>query len=118
MRCRASCRSSRPTRRPAERASFHGRGNGTSTGGGARAPPPVLSSGPVRKAERYRERSTWWRGMATPALIVGTRGSALALWQAERVAGEVRRYHPQLVVEIQRVSSPGDRMVDVPLAQI
>ncbi|GAC1395384.1 MAG: hydroxymethylbilane synthase [Chloroflexota bacterium] len=51
-------------------------------------------------------------------VIVGTRASALALWQTTWVVGEVRRHHPALDVRIERVSSPGDRLVDVPLTAI
>jgi hydroxymethylbilane synthase len=48
---------------------------------------------------------------------VGTRGSALALWQTEWVVHEIQRHHPDALLEIQRAGSPGDRMADVPLAR-
>ncbi len=51
-------------------------------------------------------------------LVVGTRGSALALWQTHWVAGRLRHDHPELELQIQQVGSPGDRLVDVPLTAI
>lgn len=51
-------------------------------------------------------------------LVIGTRGSELALWQAEYVAGALRQHHPGLTVELQRVATTGDRILDVPLAKI
>ncbi len=49
-------------------------------------------------------------------LRLATRGSALALWQAEWVASELRRCHRDLDVELVVVSTEGDRRRDVPLA--
>ena len=40
---------------------------------------------------------------------VGTRGSRLALWQAERVASSLRSRHPELDVAIVPIESHGDR---------
>jgi hydroxymethylbilane synthase len=42
-------------------------------------------------------------------LRVGTRGSRLALWQAERVAGVLSARYPGLAVEIVPIESHGDR---------
>jgi hydroxymethylbilane synthase len=49
---------------------------------------------------------------------VGTRGSRLALWQAEHVAACLQREHPRLVVERLVVSTAGDRVVDVALSRV
>jgi hydroxymethylbilane synthase len=49
---------------------------------------------------------------------VGTRNSPLALWQTEHVIGRLRELHPGLAVEVQRIRTEGDRIKDVPLAQI
>lgn len=49
---------------------------------------------------------------------VGTRGSRLALWQAEHVAACLRRQDPGLVVEPRVVSTAGDRVVDVALSRV
>jgi len=49
---------------------------------------------------------------------LGTRGSALALWQANWVKSELERLHPDLVVELVRIKTTGDKILDVPLAKI
>ena len=49
---------------------------------------------------------------------IGTRGSALSLWQAERVAGLIRQHHPSLRVTIQVYRTRGDLNRVAPLADI
>ncbi len=49
---------------------------------------------------------------------LGTRGSALALWQANWVKSELERLHSGLRVELVRIKTTGDRILDVPLANI
>ena len=49
------------------------------------------------------------------ALRIGTRGSALALWQANTVAGELLRRGAE--VEIVRITTQGDRRQEAPLAE-
>ncbi|MCA9653859.1 MAG: hydroxymethylbilane synthase [Myxococcales bacterium] len=49
---------------------------------------------------------------------IGTRGSALALWQANHVRDELRRHHPGLVVELEIITTEGDRIQDRPLHAI
>lgn len=51
-------------------------------------------------------------------IIVGTRGSRLALWQAGHIADRLRKLNPGLNVELQRIVTTGDKILDVPLAQI
>ncbi len=51
-------------------------------------------------------------------IIIGTRGSKLALWQAQHVAARLRELNPGLVVELQHIVTTGDKILDVPLAQI
>lgn len=51
-------------------------------------------------------------------LIIGTRSSKLALWQADYVAGRLRTKHPGLIVEEKRMTTKGDRILDAPLAKI
>ena len=51
-------------------------------------------------------------------VVIGTRGSALARWQAGHVAGELRRADPRLEVEIRIIRTKGDRILDVPLAKV
>jgi hydroxymethylbilane synthase len=49
-------------------------------------------------------------------LILGTRGSALALVQSEWVASELRKAWPDLEVEIKQISTTGDSRNNVPFA--
>lgn len=51
-------------------------------------------------------------------LRLGTRGSKLALWQAEYVAGELSGKVPELTIEIVVIKTKGDKILDVPLAKI
>ncbi len=46
---------------------------------------------------------------ASDRLVIGTRGSALARWQAEHVAGLLRAAHPGLTVELSFIVTEGDR---------
>ncbi|MBI3393737.1 MAG: hydroxymethylbilane synthase [Nitrospirae bacterium] len=49
---------------------------------------------------------------------IGTRGSALALWQANHVAGLLRGAYAELEVEIVTIKTTGDNILDSPLAQV
>lgn len=49
---------------------------------------------------------------------IGTRQSALALWQAEYVAKCLRDKYPGLTVELIKMTTKGDRVLDAPLAKI
>ena len=51
-------------------------------------------------------------------LRIGTRGSALALWQSRHVAGLLSRHLPGLEVELVEITSLGDRVTDVPLSHV
>lgn len=51
-------------------------------------------------------------------LRLGSRGSRLALWQAEHVKQRLEAAHPGLQVEIRILHTTGDRITDVPLARI
>jgi hydroxymethylbilane synthase len=42
-------------------------------------------------------------------VVIGTRGSVLALWQADHVAAQLRAAHPGLVVERKIIVTTGDR---------
>ncbi len=52
------------------------------------------------------------------SLRIGTRRSALALWQAEHVAALLCAHHPGLAVELVRMETRGDRFLEAPLAQV
>ena len=56
--------------------------------------------------------------MAPETLRLGTRGSRLALWQAERVSALLRERHPALVVEPVVIETVGDRVLDTALSKI
>ena len=51
-------------------------------------------------------------------LVIATRGSRLALWQANAVKDSLLKLHPFLEVSLEIVKTTGDIMQDVPLAQI
>ena len=51
-------------------------------------------------------------------VIIGTRGSRLALWQAEWVRSQLLMLNPELIVELNKIKTTGDKILDVPLAQV
>ena len=51
-------------------------------------------------------------------IVVGTRGSDLALWQSTWVTNELRRLDPSLVVETIIIKTTGDKILDSPLSKI
>jgi len=51
-------------------------------------------------------------------LKIGTRGSKLALWQANHIADLLRQQEPGLTVELEVIRTTGDRVQDRPLAEI
>lgn len=57
-------------------------------------------------------------GPAVRELIIGTRGSKLAVWQAEWVHAKFREVEPALSVSLKRIKTTGDKILDVPLATI
>lgn len=54
----------------------------------------------------------------TKRIVIGTRGSKLALWQAHFVAKAIQEHHPSIEVSIKHIVTTGDRILDVPLAKI
>ena len=51
-------------------------------------------------------------------IIIGTRSSKLALWQAEYIASCLREEYPGLIVELRHITTTGDKILDAPLAKI
>lgn len=51
-------------------------------------------------------------------LVVGTRGSKLALWQTDHVIQRIRELMPDLECRVEVIKTTGDRVQDVPLAKI
>lgn len=51
-------------------------------------------------------------------IIIGTRGSKLALWQAEWIKSELQKLNPGLEIELNKINTTGDKILDVPLAKV
>ena len=49
---------------------------------------------------------------------IGTRASALALWQAEWVKSELEKKYPGMTVTLTKIKTTGDKILDVPLAKV
>jgi hydroxymethylbilane synthase len=49
---------------------------------------------------------------------IGTRSSALALWQAEWVKSELEKKYPGMTVSLTKIKTTGDKILDVPLAKV
>ena len=56
--------------------------------------------------------------MPVKKIKIATRKSALALWQANYVKQQLEQYHPNISVELVKMTSKGDRILDAPLAKI
>jgi hydroxymethylbilane synthase len=55
---------------------------------------------------------------ARSSLVIGTRGSRLALWQAEWVQARLKTLAPHVAVSLRRIKTSGDKILDVPLAKV
>lgn len=51
-------------------------------------------------------------------IVIGTRSSKLALWQAEYIADCLRKQYEGIEVELEHIMTRGDKILDVPLAKI
>jgi len=56
--------------------------------------------------------------MSTNRIVIATRQSPLALWQAEHVQRRLLEAHPGLEVELLKMNTQGDIILDTPLAKI
>jgi hydroxymethylbilane synthase len=54
----------------------------------------------------------------TARIVIATRGSALALWQAEHVKARLIAVSPELEVTFNVIKTQGDKILDVPLAKV
>jgi porphobilinogen deaminase len=52
------------------------------------------------------------------SLVIGTRGSRLAIWQAKWIQARLHEIAPAITVTLQRIKTSGDKILDVPLAKI
>ena len=53
-----------------------------------------------------------------PTIIIGTRGSRLALWQANWVKSRLTSTDPSLSVQLEIIKTKGDKILDAPLATV
>lgn len=58
------------------------------------------------------------QGLPMKSVTIATRGSRLALWQAEHVKARLQEAHPGLQVELMRIKTQGDVILDVPLSKV
>jgi len=56
--------------------------------------------------------------MKAQKIVIGSRGSQLALWQANWVKSELERLHSNAEINIRVITTSGDKIKDVPLAKI
>ena len=56
--------------------------------------------------------------MASKRIIIGTRGSELALWQSEWVKAALQNAYPQLEIELRIIHTKGDKILDTALSKI
>ena len=56
--------------------------------------------------------------MTRSTLILGTRGSKLAVHQSQWVQARLQELNPGLAISLKRIQTSGDKIVDVPLAKI
>ena len=56
--------------------------------------------------------------MPPQRIRIGTRASQLALWQANWVKSELENRYPGIQVELTKIKTMGDKILDVPLAQV
>ena len=56
--------------------------------------------------------------MTQHRLVIATRGSALALWQAHHVQARLGVVAPELTVELMVIKTSGDQIQDIPLAKV
>ena len=70
----------------------------------------------LRRMQRFKLRRV--RPLMKSILRIGTRGSKLALWQANWVKQTIEAKLSHLSVEIRIIKTTGDKILDVPLAKI
>ena len=56
--------------------------------------------------------------MKKSRLTIATRGSMLALWQANFIKDSIEHEHPGISVELLKIKTTGDKILDVPLAKV
>jgi hydroxymethylbilane synthase len=56
--------------------------------------------------------------MTKRKIVIATRGSKLALWQAEWIKSLLGEIDPEFDIELNKIKTTGDKILDVPLAQV
>lgn len=56
--------------------------------------------------------------MTQTTVRIATRRSPLAIWQAEFVRDELLKHHPDLNIDLVRIKTRGDKILDTPLAKV
>ncbi len=56
--------------------------------------------------------------MAVERVVIGTRSSALALWQSNFVRTHLSSHHPNLRIDLETIKTLGDKILDSPLSKI
>ena len=56
--------------------------------------------------------------MPNNVIRIATRKSQLALWQAEYVAATLKQHHADLEIELVKMTTQGDKILDTPLAKV
>ena len=56
--------------------------------------------------------------MKKDTIVIGTRSSKLALWQAEYIKSRLEEQYPGIRVELKKMTTKGDKILDAPLAKI
>ncbi|MBA3819033.1 MAG: hydroxymethylbilane synthase [Deltaproteobacteria bacterium] len=51
-------------------------------------------------------------------VVIATRGSALALWQAEHTKARLAAIAPELTIDFNVITTSGDKILDVPLSKV
>lgn len=78
-----------------------------------------VAAGDISERQRLPQgEGTTSETLAVKRIKIGTRGSALALRQTAWVGGRIAQRHPDLHIEVVRIKTAGDRITDVPLAQV
>ena len=87
----------------------------------ANAPGSTTTKTTTREAEGQGKATMTASPTPVPGIgrvRIGTRGSPLARWQSEWVAGRLRALHPGLLVELVEIKTQGDRDRNSPLSAI
>ena len=70
----------------------------------------------LRRLPRRKLRRV--HALMAKSVIIGTRGSKLALWQAEWLRSALLQRFPGIAVELSVIKTQGDKILDVPLAKV